>query len=235
MRRKTKLVAGTLAVVVALGVLAVALLVPRGVDVPPPAGPPDSPAAIVQEPVAAADGVGDAYFPGAGNAGYDVASYQIDLRYEPTTDRLDGRTTISATATTALRSFSLDLRLTASAVEVDGQPATFAQDAGELRITPAQPVAAGAPLQVVVAYAGVPSSIPPPTGGGLAAPWTRAPDGAVAVGEPDSAAWCFPSNDHPSDKATVAITISVPAGVEAIAGGALLGGPEPLPDGCCPA
>ncbi len=194
-----------------------------------PATVPDPSVAAGAEPVEGATGIGDPYFPGAGNAGYDVGDYAIELRYDPATDRLDGRTTITGVTLVSLRSFSLDLRLPATAVEVDGRQASFTQDAGELRVTPAAPLVAGAPLRVVVSYAGVPSAIPQPVG--PIRPWTRTPDGAVAVGEPDSAAWWFPSNDHPSDKAAVAVTASVPAGVEVISNGALLGGPEPLPDG----
>ena len=217
----------TLAVLlVGLTVVVVALVAPR------PAQPPTLPGAAApapQEPVEAADGIGDAYFPRAGNAGYEVAAYDVELGYEPATDRLEGRTTVTGTAVAALRSFTLDLRLPATSVEVGGQPAAFAQDGGELRVTPADPVAAGAELRVVVAYAGVPSQIPDPAG--VAPPWTRAPDGAVAVGQPQSAAWWFPSNDHPSDKATVAVTVDVPAGVEVVSHGALLDGPQPQPDG----
>jgi aminopeptidase N len=51
------------------------------------------------------------------------------------------------------------------------------------------------------------------------------------VGQPDIAAWWFPSNDHPSDKAAVAVSVTVPAGVEAISNGALLAGPEPAGEG----
>ncbi|MGQ0576860.1 MAG: M1 family metallopeptidase [Pseudonocardia sp.] len=214
-------------------VVAVALAVPRPGRVPPEpvAAPaiPVAPVVAVQEPVEAADGIGDAYFPRAGNGGYEVGTYDIELRYDPGTDRLDGRTTVTATASVALRSFTLDLRVPASAVQVGGEPATFTQEDGELRVTPAAPVPAGAPLAVVVDYGGVPSEIPGPDG--LIPPWNRAPDGVVAVGQPDSAAWWFPSNDHPSDKATVAVTVDVPAGVEVVSGGALLGGPEPQPDG----
>jgi aminopeptidase N len=79
-------------------------------------------------------------------------------------------------------------------------------------------------MTVRVAYAGVPSNV---SGGpGVHSPWVRTADGAVAVGEPDIAAWWYPSNDHPSDKATFTITAVVPAGLQVISNGALLGGPE---------
>ncbi|MGE3285390.1 MAG: M1 family metallopeptidase [Pseudonocardia sp.] len=223
--RRSILVA-TLVLLLVGGVIVVAALVaPRPV---PRAG--DGPGEDVPTaPVVAADGLGDPYYPQAGNAGYDVLGYDIDLTYEPRTDRLDGITTVTAVATQALRGFSLDLRLPASAVEVDGAPAAFTQDDGELHVTPAVPVAEGASMRVLVTYGGIPSELPSP--GGIAAPWTRARGGVAAVGQPEGASWWFPANDHPSDKATVAVNVSVPEGVEAISNGALLGGPEPTPDG----
>jgi aminopeptidase N len=181
------------------------------------------------QPIQGADGIGDPYFPRAGNGGYDVTSYDIHVRYDPATDRIEGRTIITARTTADLAEFNLDLRLPASAVEVDGQPAAIRQRDGELRITPAEPRAAGRQMVVRVDYAGVPSGIE--GGVGPAQPWERTPDGAVAVGQPDIAAWWYPSNDHPADKATVAVTATVPAGVEAISNGALLGGPEPADPG----
>jgi aminopeptidase N len=176
-----------------------------------------------------AAGIGDPYFPRAGNGGYDVTGYDIQIRYDPSTDRLEGHTTITAQATESLSRFNLDLKLPATAVTVDDQPAWIRQEASELQVTPAAPVLAGQPMTVRADYAGVPSSIP--GGPRDEPPWRRTADGAVGVGEPDSAAWWFPSNDHPSDKATVAVTATVPAGVEAISNGALLGGPEPAGPG----
>ncbi|MDQ4020632.1 MAG: M1 family metallopeptidase [Actinomycetota bacterium] len=187
----------------------------------------NSPSAEDRQPVAGADGIGDAYFPRAGNGGYDVTGYDIQIRYDPAIGRLEGNTTIAARATESLSRFNLDLRLSATAVAVDGRPAGIRQDGGELQVTPAQPVPAGQPMVVRVDYAGVPSDIQY----GDDQPWRRTADGAIALGEPDSAAWWYPSNDHPSDKATVAVTATVPAGVEAISNGALLGGPEPAGPG----
>ena len=212
--------------------LVLALLVVVAVMVYPwrssdsPSGP-TVPSADDERPVAGAEGIGDPYFPRAGNGGYDVTSYDIQVRYDPATGRLEGNTTINARATESLSRFNLDLRLAASAVTVDDRPAGIRQDGGELQVTPAAPVRAGQPMIVRVAYAGVPSEIPY----GDDEPWMRTVDGAIALGEPDSAAWWYPSNDHPSDKATVAVTVTVPAGVEAISNGALLGGPEPAGPG----
>ena len=46
-------------------------------------------------------------------------------------------------------------------------------------------------------------------------------DGAIALGQPESASSWFPVNDHPSDKATFDVSVSVPNGVEAISNGTM--------------
>ncbi|HEX2289145.1 MAG TPA: M1 family metallopeptidase [Pseudonocardiaceae bacterium] len=226
MRNRALLIGPGLAVLLVL--IAIVVFPWRSSDSRPDSEAPPPPAVAFQ-PVPGADGIGDPYFPQAGNGGYDVTGYDIQIRYDPPSDRLEGHTTVTARATQDLSQFNLDLRLPATAVAVDGQPASFRQDGGELQVTPAAAVRAGQPMSVLVDYVGVPSSIP--GGGRFAEPWVRTADGAVAVGEPDSAAWWYPSNDHPSDKATVAVTVTVPAGVEAISNGALLGGPEPAGPG----
>ena len=48
-------------------------------------------------------------------------------------------------------------------------------------------------------------------------------DGAIVIGEPHVAATWFPANDHPRDKASFTFQITVPAGLEAVANGVLLG------------
>ena len=105
-------------------------------------------------PVDGASGIGDPYWPLDGNGGIDVATYKIDNRYALATKRLSGRTTVELTATEDLRSFSLDFLLDVSKVTVDGAKARFDKTDGghELRITPAQPLAAGSKHTVVVAY-----------------------------------------------------------------------------------
>ncbi len=58
-------------------------------------------------------------------------------------------------------------------------------------------------------YRGKPEDVEGP---GLVNTWVRTKDGAVAIGEPQIAAWWFPSNDHPRDKATFDITVTAPNG-----------------------
>lgn len=222
-KRIALLVGPVLAVLLVLLALAIPWRASKSAPAAVPHPPSVTPSPTVP-PVVGADGIGDPYFPRAGNGGYDVTGYDIQIRYDPPTDRLQGHTTITATATESLSRFDLDLRLPASAVTVDDRLAVIHQDGGELQVTPTAPVQSGDPMTVRVDYAGVPSSV---SGGpGQPSPWVRTADGAIAVGEPDIAAWWYPSNDHPSDKATFTITAVVPAGLQVISNGALLGGPE---------
>ncbi|MFD5466863.1 M1 family metallopeptidase [Kitasatospora sp. NPDC127059] len=177
-------------------------------------------------PASAADfqpgaaGIGDPYYPTYGNGGYRVSHYDIRLKYQPATDELEGTTTILATATQDLSRFDLDFALNVSEVRVNGRPAAFATSGEqELQITPARPLAKGSQATVVVRYKGVPSEVKKY---GFTA-WHRTPDGAVAADEPEAAWWWFPSNDHPSDKATYDVSVLVPDGNQVISNGVLTG------------
>ncbi|MEW2517777.1 M1 family metallopeptidase [Actinacidiphila alni] len=176
-------------------------------------------------PAAAADagpgapGIGDPYYPTYGNGGYDVSHYDLDLAYEPATDELTGTTTITATATQGLTSFDLDFALTVSRVTVNGRTAAFTTSGEqELVVTPAKAIAKGHRITVAVTYSGIPSTV---QRYGFTS-WQRTPDGAVAANEPESAWWWYPSNDHPSDKATYDVHVDVPSGDQAISNGLLL-------------
>ncbi len=165
-------------------------------------------------------GLGDPYYPDAGNGGYDVTRYRIEVSFDPRTEELTGTTTISARALASLHSFFLDLRLDVSRVTVDGQDAGLAKDGdGDWRITPAQPLAGGQDFTVVVTYAGEPGAITDGDGGH---PWTRTGEEWLAAGEPESAAWWFPSNDHPSDPALMDVSVRVPRGMQAVSTGRLV-------------
>ena len=80
----------------------------------------------------------------AGNGGYDVGHYALDLAWDPD-ERLRGTATLTVTATQDLSSFSLDLAdVDVSAVMVDGADAPWeGPAAGEMTVTPARPLAQG--------------------------------------------------------------------------------------------
>ncbi|WP_214402637.1 M1 family metallopeptidase [Pseudonocardia lacus] len=175
-------------------------------------------AAHPDPPVDGATGGGDAYFPAAGNGGYDVAHYDLDLGYTPQTRALTAHADVTATATADLRSFSLDLRdLDVTSVTVDGTPTSYTHEGGELVVTPAEPLSEGTEFVVGVDYGGTTGQ--PEDATGALYGWISFADGAFVANEPEGASTWFPVNDTPADKATYSFEIDVPEGTVAIANG----------------
>ena len=169
-----------------------------------------------------ATGLGDPFFPTAGNGGYDVSHYDLQLRYRPGSGRLSAQALIEANATQDLSAFNLDFRgPKITSLAVNGAPAGFSR-AGlqELTVTPAGGIPAGSAFTVSVDYAGRPGPVDDPDGSQEG--WIRTDDGAFVVGEPLGSTSWFPCNNHPADKATFAIRVEVPRGIEAISNGALV-------------
>ncbi len=151
-----------------------------------------------------APGVGDPYFPADGNGGYDVSRYDVSVNIDPAhPEAFAGDTTVHAKATQNLDRFNLDLEgFTVSSVTVNGIKAAVSRSgAHELVITPKLRIHRGAAFAVRIKYAGKPSgeSWHPLNGGGV-----------DVTGEPHSATAWFPVNDHPSDKAALHLTATVP-------------------------
>ena len=73
----------------------------------------------------------------------------------------------------------------------------------------------GRSFTVVVHYDGVPAALE--DGSGV----LHTDDGVLIIGEPHVASSWFPVNDHPSDKATYTIKVTVPKGLEAVSNGVL--------------
>jgi aminopeptidase N len=168
-----------------------------------------------------ADGVGDAYFPQAGNGGYDVRHYSLDIRYAPATRAFAGTAVLSVRATAALSRFNLDLRgFTVRAVTVDGKPARFTRAGQELTVTPHRALRKGQRFTVRVRYDGTTGR--PVDNTGALYGWVSMPDGAFVANEPEGASTWYPVNDHPLDKATYDFRIAVPAGKAAVANGELV-------------
>ncbi|CQR63355.1 M1 family metallopeptidase [Streptomyces leeuwenhoekii] len=163
-------------------------------------------------------GVRDPYFPKAGNGGYDVTHYALDLAYEPGAHRLTGTATLTARATQDLSAFSLDLKgLDVRRVTVDGEAAPFNRAGQELTVRPPEDIGDGAEFRVAVRYSGAPETIIDPDGSQEG--WLRTDDGAVALGQPTGSMAWFPGNHHPSDKAAYDIEVTVPKGLRAVSNG----------------
>jgi aminopeptidase N len=166
-------------------------------------------------------GLGDPFFPLAGNGGYDVAHYGLNLSYEPSSNQLTGTATITATATQDLSRFDLDLRgFSISRLDVDGRAATFTRDGQELIVTPRTGIHSESGFTVVVGYAGTPTVVTDPDFS--IEGWVPTDDGAFVVGEPQGSPAWYPVNDNPRDKATYDFSVSVPAGLTVMANGVLV-------------
>jgi peptidase M1-like protein/immune inhibitor InhA-like protein len=168
---------------------------------------------------AGASGVGDPYYPLDGNGGYDVGHYQLDVRYDPSTRVLNGKATIAAKATQNLSKFDLDfVGLTVRSITVNGAAAKWQRKKQELVITPASGLLNGSSFTTVVTYDGIPRALEEFGLSGFIA----TDDGALVAGEPHVAATWYPVNDHPSDKASYSIRVTVPAGLQAVSNGVLV-------------
>jgi aminopeptidase N len=176
------------------------------------------PASAAVAPSPGAPGVGDSYTPKQGNGGYQVRHYGLRIRFSPKTDVLTGQARIQATATQSLSRFDLDLRgLDVDSVAVNGVPASFRVRPVELVVTPASPVARGARFEVVVDYHGRPTHQTSSSVGRNG--WFNTDDGALVVGQPLAGSYWFPVNEHPSDKATYALAVTVPPSKRAVSNG----------------
>jgi aminopeptidase N len=181
---------------------------------------PSAEAPSAGPPVAGSDRGPDPYWPLDGNGGTDARHYDIRVRYDFGSGRLTGRTAVTMVATEDLRSLSLDLLLPVTDVTVDGRAARFGKPSKhELRVVPAHAIAKGQRFKVVVRYAGRPAAY------GYAGErnWLADRAEVVAMNQPHMAPWWFPSNDHPSDKATYDVRVNVPRGKQVVGNGVRVG------------
>ncbi|GAB1818609.1 M1 family metallopeptidase [Herbidospora sp. RD11066] len=170
---------------------------------------------------------GDPLFAYLGNGGYDVGSYDVGYDYRSGTTKMDGSVKITATATQALSSFSLDAAMdTITKVAVAGRPAHFRVAGEKLLITPERFLPKGRPFQVDVSFRVDRSANPqspafPEDEEPHRTAWVNKKDGFAVMGQPDRAHLYFPSNDHPGDKAKVTFRITTPKELQAVANGTL--------------
>ena len=196
--------------------------------VPPDAGSEEEASeqpAPAAEPAATAgsfDGAGDSFYPFLGNGGYDVLHYDIALVVEPAEQAVEAVTTITARSAEHLAAFSLDLHgLDVASVTVDGDRAEFSRYGHELSVTLPAPLPPGAEFTTVVDYSGSPGTINDPGVPFLALGWHWTDTASFTASEPLGSMTWFPSNNHPTDKATFEIRVTVPEGLTAASNGVL--------------
>ncbi|MQW77658.1 M1 family peptidase [Nocardioides sp. dk4132] len=176
-------------------------------------------AALVADPVPGAAGIGDPYFPLDGNGGIDVRHYDVRVAYDFDSGMLRGRTDVRLEATRSLASFHLDLLVPVRSVRIDGRPARVERPRPhELKIIPRRPLAEGRVVTVEVRYAGRPG----PVSYAGESNWLADAEEVVTMNQPHMAPWWFPANDHPLDKATMDVRVTVPRHKQVVSNGTLV-------------
>ena len=174
------------------------------------------------DPLAGADGMGDSLYPEFGNGGYNTLTYTLEITINNVdTSELEATTTIEAVATEELSRFNLDFAgFEITSLTVNDEAAEFERKGQELTVIPAQALSKDEAFTVAVSYQGVPTpmvsqALPFPTG------WIAYDGGIFVLSEPDGSASFYPVNDHPLDKATYTIVVTVPEPYEVAANGVL--------------
>ena len=164
----------------------------------------------------------DPYLPTAGNFGYRVSRYELELEYKVAINRLGGTATVTAVTLAELQTFSLDLSsaLSVAKVTVNGKrPKHFRTDRDKLHITLAERLPAGAAMTVAVRYSGTPRPKRTPWG---EVGFEELTEGALVAGQPNGASSWFPCDDHPSAKASFRVQIATESAYLTLANGKLL-------------
>ncbi len=167
--------------------------------------------------------MGDSYYPRLGNGGYDVTHVDLAIDFRDL-DRggFAGVAALQVQPVEELASFVIDTgTLSIEEVRVNGSAATFTTESnGEIRIALLTPSAS--PFELVIEYSGRPEPMFEPAIS-FEVGIRPGPDAWFAVSEPSGATTWFPANDHPLDKATYTISLTVDDGLTGIAGGILTG------------
>ena len=164
----------------------------------------------------------DPYLPTAGNFGYRVSRYELELEYKVAINRLAGTATVTTVTLAELQTFSLDLSsaLSVAKVTVNGKrPKHFRTDREKLHITLAERLPAGAAMTVAVRYSGTPRPKRTPWG---EVGFEELTEGALVAGQPNGASSWFPCDDHPSAKASFRVQIATESAYLTLANGKLL-------------
>jgi aminopeptidase N len=152
----------------------------------------------------------------------DVVHYDVEVVIPPENDRISSRTTIRYLRDRAgPHPVVLDFTgFSVEAVTWAGRELEFTHDEGLLRFdAPGRPGVFDT-LQVEVMARGIPDD------GLILRDDVHGAPATFADNWPNRARFWFPSNDHPSDKATVSFTVHAPEGRSVIANGVRVSGPE---------
>lgn len=163
----------------------------------------------------------------AARSGYDVVSYDIQLRVDAPSESLDGLVTVQWRATRDIDSLDLDLINNFNVSDItlsSGGACAFSHSGNKLRIALPRTIERDELASLTVRYRGKPTeAIMPPWIGGFN--WSKDADGFDWIGlscQGEGAKIWMPCKDHPSDEPdSVAIRITVPAGYICVSNGLL--------------
>ncbi len=173
---------------------------------------------FVQEPVSEksaepriAPAIPDPYLPQRGNAGIDVQHYELHLMLEPDRRFVEARAVIQLDLLKAGSKVTLDFHhmLEVTGVHVNDRKVDFNQTKEKLNVELPFRGQQNQAVELSVNYRGL---LPQVEYDGEIIGLLHDGKHLVAYLEPDGAHHFFPCNDHPSDKATYDLFVSVPEG-----------------------
>ena len=163
----------------------------------------------------------DPYLPSHGDDRYAVEHYDLDLRYKPHGNHLEGHAVLRVRALDDLPDLLLDLHgLLVTSLHVQGaEVARWSHRSSRIRIRFRAPVLAGGELLVTIGYRGNPGTMRGPDG---PAGWEELTDGVLVAAQPHGAPTWFPCNDRMADKAVYRIAVATDPAYRVVANGALV-------------
>ncbi len=170
--------------------------------------------------------------PPVGDRGYDVLHYDLDLVIDPEAESVAGSVLIRLQALSViLGQVQLDLvdDLSADSLLWNGFSVPFSHAGDSLVATLPTALAADATGELTVYYHGQPLRHGPLNVGLMFRRYGNSPEDPVGLGpivasvsEPSSAHSWWPCKDHPADKATATVAVTVPDTLIAVANGTLV-------------
>lgn len=167
----------------------------------------------------------DRYTPGHGCADYRVEHYDLELDCRLASNRLIGKSVMTAVSRGKLKTIVLSLAgLRASKISVKSagksvKVAKYAQREEQLLITLVEPIGKDKKFSTQIRYEGNPV---PSVGLWGDVGWEELADGVLVAGQPTGAPTWFPCNDHPSQKASYRISVSTDANYRPVCNGTLV-------------
>ena len=165
-------------------------------------------------------------------AAYDIRHYDLKVRVDPSSHRIDGSNTITIETLGEVKAFeiNLDNRLEVVSLAIDGVQSNFEHLDGVIAADVSDPWSAGERHLVGIHYRGEPKvALRPPWVDGFV--WSQTPTGKPWIGvtgQGDGGDNWWPCKDHPSDEPDegMDISLTVPAGLIGLSNGRLMGQTE---------